>query len=149
MDREQYKIADLALMTQLSQRTIRNYMRDGRLNGQKIQGTWIFTREDLQSFFEDPYIKQALLIKNQVIIDDFMKGRKKKNACLCTIYDYPVFDKREAEEFCQIVLGQMKLECYQGIKMSYYYDESCQQIRIIFIGEKEKISSLLSCMPGR
>ncbi|MGM8370207.1 helix-turn-helix domain-containing protein, partial (plasmid) [Clostridium perfringens] len=38
-----YTIEDIAKMTRLTSRTIRNYLKDGILEGKKIGGQWRFT----------------------------------------------------------------------------------------------------------
>ena len=41
-----YTIEDIANMTRLTSRTIRNYLKDGILEGKKIGGQWRFTMKD-------------------------------------------------------------------------------------------------------
>ena len=44
---EFYTIEDLAAFTGLTDRTLRSYLKDGRLTGKKEDGAWRFTPEDL------------------------------------------------------------------------------------------------------
>lgn len=50
-------------MTMLSERTIRTYQKDGRLKGEKIQGQWVFSEEDLEEFFDDHNVKKVLKLR--------------------------------------------------------------------------------------
>ena len=43
---ENYTINDIAMMTGLTTRTIRNYIKLGILNGEKEDGVWRFSAED-------------------------------------------------------------------------------------------------------
>lgn len=47
----------------LSERTIRTYQKDGRLKGEKIQGQWVFSEEDLEEFFDDHNVKKVLKLR--------------------------------------------------------------------------------------
>ena len=56
------KIKDMTLfsVSEVSQKlnvttvTIRNYLRQGKLKGQKVMGRWFISEEDLVEFFEKP-----------------------------------------------------------------------------------------------
>ena len=48
-----YTVEDIAKMTSLTSRTIRNYLKDGSLQGQKIGGQWRFTMENIKRLFKD------------------------------------------------------------------------------------------------
>lgn len=41
-----YTINEVATMTGLTTRTIRNYLKSGLINGQKVNGVWLFSSED-------------------------------------------------------------------------------------------------------
>lgn len=45
--KEYYTIADIAEMTGLSTRTIRNYIKSGLLSGSKKDRTWIFSENSI------------------------------------------------------------------------------------------------------
>ena len=42
-----YTIEDMAVFTGLTDRTLRNYLNEGRLTGEKVDGAWRFSPEDL------------------------------------------------------------------------------------------------------
>lgn len=47
---ELYNIKQVAALFDVSERTIMNYLKDGRIKGQKIGGKWRFTREQIERF---------------------------------------------------------------------------------------------------
>jgi len=49
-----YTLNDLALMTGLTTRTLRNYLKMGILKGERIDGIWNFTEEEIAEFFDNP-----------------------------------------------------------------------------------------------
>ena len=70
-----YSIADVAKITKLTDRTIRNYLAKGILKGKKIGGQWRFTDQDLCMLFSNSYFENDM--KNKVenqIIDFFNKN---------------------------------------------------------------------------
>lgn len=46
-----YTLNELAMITGLTTRTLRNYLKMNILNGEKIDGIWTFTEEDLNFTF--------------------------------------------------------------------------------------------------
>lgn len=78
-----YSITDIALMTGLSDRTIRTYIKKGLLKGEKSDGIWLFSEEDLNRFFNENYIKESIKIKNHALINDFVFNNKKKDPSIC------------------------------------------------------------------
>ena len=49
-----YDLNDLALMTGFTTRTLRNYLTQGLLEGEKENGVWQFTPEQLDRFSASP-----------------------------------------------------------------------------------------------
>ena len=48
-----FTVEDIATMTSLTSRTIRNYLKDGILKGRKIGGQWRFTEEEIKNFMDN------------------------------------------------------------------------------------------------
>ena len=85
----QYNLNDLALMTGFTTRTLRNYLNQGLLHGEKTNGMWQFTAEELDRFFRKPFVKEGLRIKHSSLVFDFMADRSKKQGRSCVILDIP------------------------------------------------------------
>jgi len=47
-----YTLTEVAEMLQVTRRTLYNYLKDGRLKGNKVVGKWIITEEQLKDFIE-------------------------------------------------------------------------------------------------
>ncbi len=47
-----YNIKQLSEILQTTAQTIRNYLRNGRLKGQKIGGKWLVAEKDLKAFLK-------------------------------------------------------------------------------------------------
>jgi len=46
-----YSVFDVSRMLNVTTVSVRNYIKQGYLNGQKLMGRWFVTEEDLNSFF--------------------------------------------------------------------------------------------------
>ena len=83
-----YNINDLALMTGFTTRTLRTYLKEGLLKGEKVNGIWQFSAEEIDRFFREPFVKEGLRIKRSGQVFDFMADQPKA-ARSCVILDIP------------------------------------------------------------
>ena len=103
-----YNINELAVMTELSTRTLRNYLKMGVLDGEKIDGVWQFSEEHLGEFFRNPVAAPSIQAKKSALIFDFLADRKKQTNEMCVVLDLATDDEEAAEVsdfFCQAVNG--------------------------------------------
>lgn len=49
-----YDVETLSKLLDVQERTIRKYLRDGKLKGRKLARKWFVTEESLQAYFEQP-----------------------------------------------------------------------------------------------
>ena len=73
-----YSLKDLSTMTMLSDRTLRNYLDAGILQGRKENGAWVFTSEQIKLFLQNDMVKSAIRTKKNAIVKDFIVNSKKK-----------------------------------------------------------------------
>ena len=86
---EYYLINHLTLFTGLSERTIRNHIAAGFLQGEKINGLWHFTPEQVDAFLRHPAVRPGILAKTNAIVYDFLADGKKPEPSGCFILDIP------------------------------------------------------------
>ena len=101
-----YSLNDVAMITGLTTRTLRNYLKLNLLSGEKIDGNWSFTPEELDAFMSAPAVKQAIKAKRNAIVYDFLSDPVKKGNRVCTIMDLPVSAEEATEAadfFCDLV----------------------------------------------
>lgn len=70
-----YTVNDIATMTRLSTRTIRRYLSNGELSGQKIGRQWRFTQSDLESFLDSQALIDQLDTEEQQRKQEFQTGK--------------------------------------------------------------------------
>lgn len=77
MEENLYLINHLVLITGLTDRTIRSYISSGILKGEKINGIWHFTAEEVEDFIKNPAVRPSITAKNNAIIYDFLLDNSK------------------------------------------------------------------------
>lgn len=99
MEENLYLISHLVLITGLTDRTIRSYIASGILKGEKINGIWHFTPEEVDSFIKNPAVRPSIVAKNNSLVYDFMLNDSKKEEETCVILDLPKGDIKAISEF--------------------------------------------------
>ena len=138
MEDRTYSLNELALMTGLTTRTLRNYMNQGILHGEKVNGIWQFTIKDIEVFFEEPYVKEGILIKRNSVVFDFLADRKKESGRICVILDRPASFK-EGESISSFFCKEM--ESAKDVVFSFDWDKGCS--RVIVSGAEDQVMQIL------
>ncbi len=136
-----YSFNELATITGLTTRTLRNYIKMDILSGEKIDGIWQFDSEQIEAFLHHPMAAPSIRAKKNVIVYDFMADTEKKQHEMCTILDLQA-DEKEAEEisgfFCNYI-NQNDM----GNNIQFSFERHNPHIRIILKGSDREI---LNCL---
>ncbi len=134
-----YLIHHLVLFTGLSDRTIRNYIASGILQGEKINGLWHFTPEQVEGFIRHPAVRPSILAKNNAAIYDFLLDDGKKDCEACMILDLPGEDRKALSEyFCYRISN----EDFQHVQFSF--DGAGNVPRVILKGNTAEVLRLVN-----
>lgn len=134
-----YTINDVATMTGLTTRTLRTYIKMGFLEGEKVEGIWQFSDEQLTAFFANSSVKSAILAKHNGAVFDFMASLKKDRDETCVIMDLAVSECKAREIsklFCE------EIRTVQNIR--YYYGWEKGNARIILTGDAAAVRTLMA-----
>lgn len=142
--REYYSIDDLATMTMLTTRTLRNYISQGLLKGNKVDGAWKFSTEDIDSFFKEESVIQSIQSKKNGLVYDYMSNDAKSENMVCSLYDFTGLKNEEAEKIYKKIVTLVNSDNYGNIKFSYAYNGKKKAARIILIGNTSQIHNLMS-----
>ena len=134
-----YNIAAISMITGLTDRTIRNYISAGLLMGEKINGLWHFTPEQVEAFIADPVVYPSIRAKNNALVYDFMSDGKKKNHQSCIILDLPGDDKKAAAEFFCYAINNGN---FRNIQFSL--DAVKKDPRVILRGNTDEVLKLVN-----
>ena len=132
-----YSLKDLSMISGLTDRTLRNYLKTGVLTGEKRNGIWYFTEEQLQSFFDHEYVKPAIQAKQNAILFDYLKCDAEKKNTACIVLRLREDHSREvADFFCNAVNRRT------GLTMKF--DKSKGDNKVILSGTEETIYEILT-----
>ena len=127
-----YKLKDLVMISGLTERTLRNYLKKGVLKGEKNNGVWVFTHEQIERFLEDPFVKPAIKASKMTVIKDYLNDVYQKNTTACLVLHLPKEKPKELSTFfCEVANNS------HGLTMNYEKDGSCN--RVILVGEIESV----------
>lgn len=102
--KEIYTIQDLCLLTGFTDRTLRNHIALGNLEGEKVGNLWQFTPQQVENFLQLPQVWSGIQAKKNAIVYDFLRSKSKKAPRMCVILDLPGKDAQEVSaHFCRAV----------------------------------------------
>ena len=137
--KEFYTIEDVAVMTGLSTRTVRNYLSSGQLEGEMADGAWRFTAEQFGAFLGQDMVRQSVQAKANGRVYDFLTAKKRKESAACLIWDWPAEDGQEEER-----LRERLMEAVNNLALgcAYRFEDGCA--RAILTGTPEALGKLLA-----
>ena len=137
---EYYTINDVAAMTGLTTRTVRNYIKLGMLDGEKVNGVWKFTSENLSAFLADKNVQPSIQAKRNGVVFDFLANKHKKVNEICTILDFPVSEEEAMEIsgfFCK------EANAPDVYNMSFNFSYSNGLARVILKGTEDFVTEVM------
>ena len=135
---EIYNLNQLALMTGLFTRTLRNDLATGILEGEKEDGMWMFTAEQFHSYVQNPIVRQRLDTKQNAVVFDFLADTAKTTNQMCVTLDLPVSDEEMVEIqsfFCE--------EMSQAHHAKFVCRKIRGLVRVTLAGSEDDISRML------
>ena len=134
---EYYSIQDVVTMTMLSERTVRTHIKEGRLSGEKVDGVWRFTPEEVGEFFELPAVRQTMRANRNGMVYDVLLDEGKKEPSCCMVLDLPVEDQKT---LCEGLLDRVNRE--EGLTFVYHYNDKKKMARVILVGEPGRVAAI-------
>lgn len=137
--KESYTISDIVAITGLSDRTIRNYISQKVLEGEKIEGAWRFTPEQLGAFMNDRNVLPGIRAKKNAIIYDFLSDSHRREEELCLMVDLPGADSQAVSSFFCNAINDGG---YESIRFSFD-SLGGQTPRVILKGKPDQVLGLM------
>lgn len=137
---EYYTLGDIVQFTGLTDRTLRNYLSSGLLEGEKINGLWLFTAEQIEKFITHSSVKPSIVAKRNSVVYDFLLGGEETVEQCCLVFDLPKKqDKKAMEYFCYAINNGD----FCNLKFSFDSPKN-KATRIILKGETKQILQLVN-----
>ena len=137
---ETYTIQDIAGMTGLNERTIRSYLADGLLKGEKTDGAWRFTAEQFGDFLRQDMIRASVQAKANAVVYDFLITDRRKESAACLILDQPSAEDQEPG------LREALSEQVNRLELRWAYRYQDGMARSILSGPPAALGELLARM---
>ena len=134
-----YCIAHIVQFTGLTDRTIRNYISNGILQGEKINGLWHFTPEQVDAFLRHPAVRPSITAKSNGLVCDFLLNPSREEHRCCMVLDLPGVDKGGLTEFFCYAIGREDLHNFQ-----FSFDGLDKTPRVIIRGETKEVLRLVN-----
>ena len=135
---ETYTIQDIAGMTGLNERTIRSYLADGLLKGEKTDGAWRFTAEHFGDFLRQDMVRASVQAKANTVVYDFLITDRRKESAACLILDQPSAEDQEPE------LREALSEQVNRLELRWAYRYQDGMARSILSGPPAALGELLA-----
>lgn len=135
LEQKWYTVADVAALTGLTCRTIRNYLKDGTLHGKKVGVQWRFTEEDIEALFQEAGDPREHTKTRNDLIADFLQGTERTEEMECRILDIPC-ESEESWNNCLKELRRQNGEERGGWpKIAWEYKKDDKMLRVAIAGK--------------
>ena len=147
-----YTVEDIAKMTRLTSRTIRNYLKDESLQGQKIGGQWRFTMENIKQLFNNSHFTNDVSRKNRQQILNFINGINtdiQGKIQVCTIVDNYCENSKAGHQIYRklvTVINSRKDDDLPPAKFDYEFIEKEKKARFTLFGDPDYIIKTLQLL---
>lgn len=147
-----YTVEDIANITGLTTRTIRNYLKDGSLEGKKIGGQWRFTMNNIEKLFNNGTVSKDIQDNKKQQVLDFIDGVNTDmngSIQICTIVDYycdKIESAKQMSDKLIAVINNNNEETKNGAKYSYEYVEKEGKARFTLFGSPSFIIATLKLL---
>ena len=144
MKENRFTVRDVVAMTGLSERTIRRYLRDGKLSGTKLGGVWRFNKADIEAMFVRRELDHDITTKTGDAIHRFIRGEHEHIAPIqaCLIVDVNGVNNRAFDAVKQAV--EYVVKAHEGIKAKLIPTRDA--VRITVIGHLDQIDTFTNAL---
>ncbi len=139
MSNDLYTIGHLTQFTGLTDRTVRTHLALGFLQGEKINGIWHFTPEQVDAYIRNPAVAPGIQAKANGQVYDFLLADRKSTAQSCVILDLPAADPQAvADHFCYAINNG----AYSDLQFSFRHLGGVP--RVILSGDAKQVLELVN-----
>ena len=142
-----YTINEVAMMTGLTPRTLRNYIKANYLCGKKDDGIWRFSLKEVTDFVLNQNVRPSIQAKSKAIVYDFLIDSHKSQNEICTIinlYEPNGKTNEISEFFCK------KINTTQDSgELKFSFEKVGYNVRVILKGTEKQVINILNCYYNR
>lgn len=138
MTKDFYSINELSTISGFTTRSLRNFIQMEFLKGEKFNGEWRFSLEQIEDFFSHPNIKEGIKSKNNSVVYNHLLNKPQKDT-ICSIVDLnltPNEIKTLSEKICQMINDS-------NANVEFKFSAHNGNVRIIIAGDKNFVKQIL------
>lgn len=138
MTKDFYSINELSTISGFTTRSLRNFIQMEFLKGEKFNGEWRFSLEQIENFLSNPNIKEGIKSKNNSVVYNYLLNKPQKDT-ICSIVDLnltPNEIKTLSEKICQMINDS-------NANVEFKFSAHNGNVRIIIAGEKNFVKQIL------
>ena len=133
-----FTVEEVAVITGLTSRTIRNYLKNGTLTGRKLGGQWRFTEVEVQALFRIPGMGENAADRRQAVAA-FLAEEDSPHPRACSLAEIPC-SRVAAEILRERLMAYAAL--HTGIFVEYHYLPARQKARFFFTASPVHMAAL-------
>lgn len=147
IEEKMYTVSDIARITKLTERTIRNYLASGTLKGHRVGGQWRFTKEDINALFLDSKFEGDMKIKTLKNIEAYYNDKYDftSNNTACSIINIVILEKEERKKMYKEIKELVKDE---NKKEQIMFIDDNGHIKIVIIASFDYICKVNEIIRG-
>ena len=143
-----YTVEDIARMTSFTSRTIRNYLKNGTLQGRKIGGQWRFTMENIKQLFTNSGFLSDFSNNNKRQVFNFINGIDvpiRGKVQVCTVVDCYCEDSKAGQQMYGklVKVVNSREDGSPPVKFNYEFSEKDKKARFTLFGDPDYIVQTL------
>lgn len=138
MTKDFYSINELSTISGFTTRSLRNFIQMEFLKGEKVNGEWRFSLEQIENFLSHPNIKEGIKSKNNSVVYNYLLNKPEKDK-ICSIVDLnltPNETKTLSEKICKMINDS-------NANVEFKFSAHNGNVRIIIAGEKNFVKQIL------
>ena len=142
-ENDYYSISDVAKITKLTDRTIRNYLSNGTLKGQKIGGQWRFTKENIKALFKEQVFEEDISSRAKKYLNDYYDNKLQFNHNNSSaVINITLKENVEIKDF-YTKLRAIAIDEDLKFKISFIDDNNPRKIKLVVISSLEYLFNIM------
>lgn len=140
-----YTVDEIAQMTRLTSRTIRNYIKSGLLRGKKVGGQWRFSQIDIENLMSISTAAAKMSSANRRDVLNFIDRTEPHTAQVCAVADLQL-SQGAAEKLAQKICKIASQTEEENLRFHYEYIEAEQTARFTVFGTPDFIAKVMEVL---
>ncbi len=133
-----YNLNELAMISSFTTRSLRMFLKEGLLEGEKIDGVWRFTEEEIEAFLSQSAVRKSMQSKHNTLVLDFLLNTMKRENQTCVILDLAV-SGMEAMEINSFFCDRIS----EAHGVEYRFNCHRDLTRVVLSGAEDQVSAIM------